>query len=73
MSYKVEFLTSALSVDGTAQWVSNAYRYRTTKEATQHFEYLGGAGAPSTEHRVVETDDQVNASFEDGKSSRVAA
>jgi hypothetical protein len=73
MSYKVEFLTSALSVDGSPEWRANAYRYRSATEASQHFAYLRGDGAPSIEHRVVEIDEPVNAAFEDGRSSLISA
>jgi len=70
-SFKVEFLSTALSVDGSFQWISNTFRYRTTEEATQHFDYLRGQGAPAVESRVVATDEPVNVTFENGKSAPV--
>jgi hypothetical protein len=70
-SFKIEFLSSALSADGSFQWVSNAYRYRTTKEAFEHFDYLRGAGAPAIQTRVMATEDRINVSFENGKSARI--
>jgi hypothetical protein len=70
-SFKVEFLSSSLSADGSYQWIGNAYRYRTTEEAVQHFDYLRGIYASAIQSRVVATDDPINVAFENGKSSRV--